>query len=311
MTYLESIIHLIVVRTCGYLENQGRQNTWERFLTVQQMVQGLTEEHLHTWKNASLEETSRYTRVLELMGEDEEEDHVLQSVLDLCVAVQCVPEFQAFLNFHTGAGVTLHLAYGLEGIDFPKQQDIRKKIELLSNVCYVDAKKSPVQYQDLVMDDRILSFLMGDDALAASLQDICFVFRKDSELHPLYMYEEEAKKATECLHSSVPMVQLAGKGGRRFLAKHIAKMLGKDFLFVSLKELGQLEGKDFEILRMELISLVCRSGDMPLRSREGNFAKDGTGRVDTDQTFAFANDGERDFTHCLYRGRDTSAGGRP
>lgn len=262
MEFLETTICLILARTVLYLEEQGYTDIHERFPATSRMIQTVTEADIRTWSDSDGIGKERYDRLLSLTGDTGQEDHVIESALDLCLAVLHIPEFAALLQYYTGSGVTLNLAYRLEGISFPSWEDISQKLDGLSRVCYIDRRKSPVRYVELTLDDRVFAFLLGDDLPGAPLRSLCSVLSCRLELHPLYAYEELARRAAAHLRSpedaarlEMPgrIVQLAGTGGRRFLTRHIGKLLKKDIILADLTYWTGMDSKDFPVYSMQLI----------------------------------------------------------
>lgn len=262
MEFLETTICLILARTVLYLEEQGYTDIHERFPATSRMIQTVTEADIRTWSDSDGIGKERYDRLLSLTGDTNQEDHVIESALDLCLAVLHIPEFAALLQYYTGSCVTLNLAYRLEGIFFPSWEDISQKLDGLSRVCYIDRRKSPVRYVELTLDDRVFAFLLGDDLPGAPLRSLCSVLSCRLELHPLYAYEELARRAaahlrppedTARLEMPGRIVQLAGTGGRRFLTRHIGKLLKKDIILADLTYWAAMDSKDFPVYSMQLI----------------------------------------------------------
>lgn len=278
MEFLETTILVIIARTILHLEEQGHKDIYERFPSVNNLAGKVTEEALQAWAAAEGAEKDRYHDLLTLTGDDRETDHVIESAVDLCLAVLYIPEFAALLKYYTGVGVTLNLAYQLESVSFPSWDDMRRKLDGLSLICYIDRRKSPVKHVELMLDDRVFAFLLGDNLPGAPLSSLCTVFSCRIELHPLYAYEDLASRATAHLKNSGqlirrtkkttdPMirqtdtntkfpgklVQFIGRGGRRFLAKHTAKLLGKNFVLVDLADWSGMTEDNFFIYSMQLV----------------------------------------------------------
>lgn len=278
MEFLETTIHLIIARTILHLEEQGHKDIYERFPAVSSITRKVTEESLRTWASAREEEKGRYQRLLSLTGDDRQPDHVIESAVDLCLAVLYIPEFAALLQYYTGVGVTLNLAYQLEGIPFPSWDDVRRKLRGLSLICYIDCRKSPVKHTELMLDDRVFAFLLGDDLPGEPLSSLCTVFSHSLPLHPLYAYNELASRAAGHLKNSgrlaelsvrytmtadrhieaapqIPgrLVQFTGSGGRQFLAKHTAKLLGINLVLADLTDWAGMTEDNFFAYSMQLI----------------------------------------------------------
>lgn len=253
MKYLETVIHLIILRTAAYLEQTGHQDSFEKFPSLGRLSGRLSEEDVSKWAKEENPGAKRYRELLCLIGDDAEPAHVMESVLDLSLAVLYVPEFAAYLQYHTSSPVTLHLAYELEGIYFPDAADVRRKLDGLQLITYIDRRKYPIQYAEIQMDDRVLSYLMGDDEPVAALSLFCHLFKYSSILHPLYVHEELAGRALTCLQSKHEIVQFAGAGGKKFLAKHTAVLMKRNFLFVNMEGFGSFGGTNFEMLKMSVL----------------------------------------------------------
>lgn len=278
MEFLETTIHLIIARTILHLEEQGHTDIYERFPSVSSIVRKVNEESLKVWASARKEENNRYHYLLSLIGDDRLTDPVIESSVDLCLAVLHLPEFAALLHYYTGNGVTLNLAYQLEGISFPSWDDVRRKLDGLSLICYIDQRKSPLKHAELMLDDRVFSFLLGDNLPGEPLNFLCTVFLSGSQLHPLYIYEDLVSRAAAHLKNtgrfaepsvqytismkrpiSVSsekhghLVQFAGNGGRRFLAKHTAKLLGINLILADLNNWSGMTEDNFFAYSMQLI----------------------------------------------------------
>lgn len=253
MEFLETTIHLIIARTILHLEERGHKDIYERFPSVSSMTRKVNEESLKVWASARNEEKSRYRYLLTLTGDDTQTDNVIESAIDLCLAVLYIPEFAALLQYYTGVGVTLNLAYQLEGISFPSWDDVRRKLDGLSLICCIDRRNSPVKHVELMFDDRIFAFLLGDNLPGEPLNSLCTVFSCSLPLHPLYAYEELASRAAALLKNSVCLVQFTGHGGKRFLAKHTAKHLGINLVLADLTDWSGMTEDNFFAYSMQLI----------------------------------------------------------
>ncbi|MCI8797519.1 MAG: ATP-binding protein [Dorea sp.] len=278
MEFLETTIHLIIARTLLHLEEQGHKGIYERFPSINRMVRKVSEESLKAWSTAREEENNRYHYLLALAGDGRQTDHVIESAVDLCLAVLYIPEFAALLQYYTGVGVTLNLAYQLEGISFPSWDDVRRKLDGLSLICYIDRRKSPAKHTELMLDDRVFGFLLGDNLPGEPLNSLCTVFSLSLHLHPLYAYEDLAAHAAAHLknsgrltelpvrHTMTPdrhigssakksgcLVQFTGIGGRRFLAKHTAKLLGISLVLADLTDWSGMTEENFFAYSMQLI----------------------------------------------------------
>ncbi len=322
MKFLETVIALIILRCEGYLEQIGVKGGLAKYPSLSLFVSRLSDEALEEWRRSSMPEeeagessrsgissvnggekqivqTKRYGRILRLLGGST----VLQSFLDLELALYSFPEFGAYLTEHFGYSVNLHLACLLEGEAFPAADEIAEYYALAEKLCYADRTAAPRQYAELVMDERALGFLFGSDELSPLLSDFTTLFDPEAEeIHGAFVHKElvaegiaffknpagacgtgksigetgglkqplretggpkQALKGGGDLKQALreadvaygeKALQLSGNGGRRFLAKQIAKGLSKPFLFLSISDFFREAGKDrVEELRSALI----------------------------------------------------------
>lgn len=252
MKFLEAGVYMTILRTYYYLESTGRENSFERFPFLRVLSERLTEEAVEAWKKCTDKQAVPYYELLKAVGDGMENDHVLQTVLDLCIAVMHVPEFGAYLNYYTGSYVTMQLAYELEGIFYPDYADVVQKLKRLQCICYVDWKKSPLQYVGLEADNRLLGYLMGNNEMDAVLRGRAEWFLKETPLHPMYIRQYLAEEGMKYMGSSGTVLQIFGSGGRRFLAKHIAKLSGQNMLFVDAGRFPAALQEEFDRLFMHL-----------------------------------------------------------
>ena len=171
MNFLEITIYRIILKSYLYLEETGRQNSFERFPYLRVLTERLTEAHLEAWQRDAGPEACRYYELLSrLCGEEEELDSgILYNVLDLCLAAAYVPEFAAYLNYYTGNIVTIQLASELDGITHSSYNDIMRRLQKLQKVCTVDWNKNPLPYASIEIDNALLSYLTGSNMLFPKL----------------------------------------------------------------------------------------------------------------------------------------------
>ena len=164
-------------------------------------------------------------------------DNVTQSLLDLCIAVFAYPEFDAYLTHHFGYSVNLHLAFLLEGIDLPDEEEVLKRLEAADIICNIDRKKFPLQYAPLSIDEKIVIYLSGKDDTNPRLESMMEKFcPKDiSKENGPFVNRAAIEKGAEFFSGGGRVLQICGKGGRRFAARQIASALKKSFLFIDLR----------------------------------------------------------------------------
>lgn len=256
MEFLEKVVYTVILRTYYYLEQTGREDSFARFPYLRVLVERLAEETAEQSANQEHRkeiQVDRYRNLLDAAGDGLEGDHVIQTVLDLSLAVMQVPEYAAYLNYYTGNMVTIQLAYELEGIVYPDYTDVTEKLRCLQNICQVDWKKSLCHYAPIEGGSRLLAYLMGNDSMDAALKGKAEWFSWQTKLHPMYIRQEMAEEGAAYMRKGSTVLLISGEGGRRFLAKHIAQRLERDLLFVNTGSVPAVCLPEFEDFRMHLV----------------------------------------------------------
>ncbi len=262
MNYIEIVIALIIMRCDDYLVNAGLRCSLNKYPSLQKSVLRIKKEDLEAWADVEnliekgKEENSdirvkRYTGLIKELGGNT----VMRSLLDLLITLFCFPEFGAYLTENFGYSVNIHLACLLEGRIFPGEEEIREYADLIEKICYVDRKASPLQYAELSLDERVMGYILGGDALSPLLAPYTKLFlHQSSDLHEAFVNLDIIDRGSDFFKCGGKILQLSGKGGRRFIVKHIAKKLGADFLFLNIADFFRESGKErFEILKSALI----------------------------------------------------------
>ncbi|MCR4891526.1 MAG: hypothetical protein K5989_05035, partial [Lachnospiraceae bacterium] len=271
-SFIETCIRLIVLRCDSYLKENGIEDSFQDFPGLSQMAYGASDEDLRHWSRVlkTIDESLsserdgkriqdelniseyRYFSLASLLGGGE----IMQSLLDLLIANHSYPEFGAYLTRHFGYSVNLHLACLMEGKSFPREEEILEKYKAAGRICQIDFGHSPYQYDELIIDDRIMGYLMGNDDLNPLIADFVDIFRpgEGTGLHAPFLYENlieegslffgNAFKSKGTDDGKGPVIQISGHGGRRFLAKHMATRVGMPFLFVHLTSFLQEAGQE-------------------------------------------------------------------
>lgn len=246
MNFLEVTIYRIILKTYMYLEETGRINSFERFPCLRVLTERLTEEILTSWNSDTGPEATRYDALLcKICGENDMDRDVLCTATDLCLAAMNVPEFSAYLNYYTGNTVTLQLASELEGITCSSYDDIIRRLRKLAKICWIDWNKNPLCYASIEADHLLPAYLAGTDHLYPELFSGAFHyihgiewFGQHETLHPMYIRQETAVQGAAWIQnaqnadSAAILLQISGQGGRRFLARHIARLMKKDLLLI-------------------------------------------------------------------------------
>lgn len=264
MEFLETAINAVILKTYLYLEETGRTDSFERFPYLRILTERLTEDILEKWEWDTSIQAERYWQLLKEISPEQKTDQVLRTVMDLCLAAMQVPEFAAYLNYYTGNIVTVQLAFELEGINYPNYTDVLEKLKCLRKAFQVDWKKKPLQYVAIEGDNQLLFYLMGENEMEPELMDRVDYFSKETKLHSMFIHKEMADNGADYLKKGCKVLQIAGTGGRRFLAKHIGQILGKNLLLVDVKRILAASEEEMSRFCMKLVreaffrkSMVC------------------------------------------------------
>ncbi len=262
MNYPELNAALIILRCDAYLKGKGiTNNAYEKYPSLSGMT--LSDEDLLYWsriedKLKTKEDLSnedipvqRYARLLYATGYDP----VLRTLLDLCIAIFIRPELGACLSYYFGASVNLHLANLLEGNEFPKEEDILRQAEAASVFCYVDKNRYPIQYNELQIDEKVMSLLSGSNAINNMLAGYTELFNGASEnsLHDPFVWNDLIEQSASFFSEGGEELLICGKGGRRFLAKKTAGKLRRNFLFLNIADFFRETGNNFEEAKSALL----------------------------------------------------------
>lgn len=256
MEFLETTIYKVIRRTYFYLKETGRENSFDRFPYLNILTQCLTQDAAETWPEGGVISSARYHRLLEKLTLESEAPAVLRTALDLSLAALHVPEFVGYLNYYTGNAVTIQLACDLEGITYPAYAAMARCLQKLQYVCRVDWSKNPLSHAAIEADNRLLAYLTGSDDLTPPLCRKAEWFLREQKLHPLFTWCELKEKCVRLLtqkKDKSPILQIAGTGGRRFLAKHTARSLNRNLLLTDAGHFRDCFGDNDGSFPMELI----------------------------------------------------------
>ncbi len=258
MRFLEKVIYQTIWDTYQYLESTGRTDSFARFPYLQVLAgraQGLLDKR-HAWRRDTAEQDAgeqdagerdagerdaaeqdiqkiRYDNLLKLLSDGKNDDAV-KNVADLSFAAGQAPEFAAYLNYYTGNRATLQLAYEMAGISYPDYSDVSEKWRRLRRVFSAE-RKTPLSYANIDVSHEVLAYLAGDGGKKILPEEWGEYFDAGEELHPMYVRAELAAEGARLLAAEEETgiaLQLAGAGGRRFLAKHIARRLKKNVILI-------------------------------------------------------------------------------
>lgn len=268
MEFLETAVCAIIVRTYFYFEETGRENSFDRFPYLKTLSERFNDEAMKVWEESEGIQAVRYWETLRSVGDHENVDPVVHTALDLCLAVTLVPEFGIYLNYYTGNTAALQLAFEMEGNSCPSYEEVTEKLKQLEKICRVDWKKVPLSHTVIEADHRLLAHLLvekeDDDELSLSfvLGNGEWFFCHEA-LHPMFVHKEVADECAHWLQTerNKTLLQVTGRGGRRFLAKHIARILEKNlFLLSAEKCMSSLAGNTEDIKGELLRELFWQKG---------------------------------------------------
>lgn len=267
MEFLEAKLYQTIQNTYQYMERTGREESLERFPYL-----GLLVERAQAYGEALRQtgdlQADRYSRLLALLS-DGKHDGVLENVIDLALAVMQEPEFSAYLHYFTGNRATLQLAYGMAGISYPAYSDVTEKWRRLRNI-FCTEEKASLTCANIDGNHELLAYLTGHDEKNPMLE---WAQRYDpaEELHAMYVRAELAETGARLLtagggENALPAgkgsaLQIAGSGGRRFLAKHIAKQMKRSVLIIRTGAIWEAGGVRAERMAQAIRS-ACLWGDL-------------------------------------------------
>ncbi|MCM1103316.1 MAG: AAA family ATPase [Clostridium sp.] len=273
MRYLEKRIRQVILRVYDHMEKTGRQDSFARFPYLETFVQSgnvrgtgsgaerrRSEHELFRQEERSeheppaewepSKEEARYEAFLYKLSGGKE-DAVLKTAVDLALAATLMTEFAAYLNYYTGNRATLQLAFEICGELCPDYAEVRKNWERLRCAFCVE-KKNPIGYANIEADHELIFYLAGDPAWNGVWEEETERFCHESSLHPMYIREELAGQGADLLGEGNVILHICGRGGKRFLVKHIAKRMGNDVLFVQADQICG-DGEDEEYRRMRIL----------------------------------------------------------
>ena len=103
------------------------------------------------------------------------------------------------------------------------------------------------------MDDRILSFLSGSDLSIGRISTYCQFYSATSPLHDAFINENFIERGKSFFERGGRVLQIAGAGGRRFIARHIAQRIKTDFIFIDLLDITGNGTQNYNLIKNELV----------------------------------------------------------
>lgn len=194
--------------------------------------------------------SGRYEKALVSLGDYD----VLQTLMDLCITEYLFPEFTVYIRNGFGYDISIYVAALLEGKEEIPFGEVNRYAGIARRLMVIDLKQAPLQYARVSADARLIGFLSGDDAINPKISDFTDLFRPDDDIHNPFVNQDIIDRGAALLKEGCKFLCLAGKGGRRFIAKHIAQKTGMSFLFLNIADLvWWAPDKDISSLRDALI----------------------------------------------------------
>ncbi|MCR5777189.1 MAG: ATP-binding protein [Lachnospiraceae bacterium] len=237
MHFLETTAKLIVLRCEQVLEMRGLKSGFEDFDELARIVGEVSREEVQYWADAQENPaediyTARYTELLSMMHAD----NILQTLVDLAIASYLIPQFVDYLEVRFGMKNCIELACRLESEGMIGEEQIIRYAEEVSKFFNIEIKSTQLRYEIVSIDTMLMSYLSGSDEVAVILSDSIELFKPKSEkLNDVFALESMIERGAEWFSDAHASLQLSGSGGRRFLAKNIAKKINKDFIFVDIE----------------------------------------------------------------------------
>lgn len=241
VNYLETVIGGVIRQVYFYMERTNRPDSFERFPYLGMLAERFVESERALPEAESVyalgedaETKKRYELLLKrVCGEGD--NQILKTAIDLALASALLTEFAAYLNYYTGKGPTLQLAYEICGEFCPDYAEVIQYQKFLGRVLRIE-KKNLSGCADIEAGHELFSYLAGDDGQGDFSPGEELIgggrFRYQTPLHPMYIREELADTGANLFAQGGYVLYICGEGGKRFLVKHIAKRLEKDVLFV-------------------------------------------------------------------------------
>ena len=256
--YIMTAARQIIIRVDEYLTELGRNVFLSSYPTLEREVSKLTDDKLEEWakveavtkEDITTEPSCRYAKALGILGDNP----VLQTLLDLCIAGYFFPEFFSYIKEGFGYDTCIYLAAILEGTEKITYAEMVKCAYIARRLMTINLKFEPLQYAWVSADARLIGFLSGDDSINPKLFDFTVIFNPEDKIHDPFVNQDIIERGAAFFERGGKLLCLSGKGGRRFIAKHIAKKTGTGFLFLNIADLvWKASDEDISFIRDVLI----------------------------------------------------------
>lgn len=243
MDLISTAARLIMIRTEAYLADMGRPESLNAYPALSTAAGRLSDDDLKEWAAVTEEKRSRkradkakerYLYAMDILGGES----VLQTLMELCATEFFYPEFSAYLQANFGCGSCLHIASLIEGREGLSYEEIHDYASVARKLLPLDMRSEPLEYATVRADERLIGFLSGSDEAVSTLAGFITLYRSDDKtLHEPFANKKLMEQGASHFRSGGRMLCIAGEGGRRFIARHIARELGRDFIFLNIADL--------------------------------------------------------------------------
>ena len=264
LDYAGIAARLIIARTEAYLKDAGTEADLKAWPSLMAAVSSLGDDELKSWARVSAgrdraaeedDPAGRYLLAMEILGGDS----VLQTLMELCIAEFTYPEFSAYLETNFGFTSCLRLASLIEGRSSLTHEEIHRYASAARRLMVLDMEAEPLQYAPVRADEKLMGFLCGSSDVSRALSDFTVLYPYDDRtLHEPFAGRDIIESGISHFASGGKLLCLTGRGGRRFIARHIAAGLSAGFLFVNMAELVRgRKREDTAEIRDALIREAC------------------------------------------------------
>lgn len=229
MELIESVAGLMLAHMAQLFE-QKNLAFCEEDGDAMRAVRALSLTDMEKTEDSSIE-AKRYKYVTEKILE---QDRAAQNMLDLSLAAMLYPEFERVLKKGTLFGVTAKNGWFAENEEHPQYAQLLKTYRLCKRIFALDELKYPFFNTECDADNRLLSYLSGDDEterIAGIGKLNLYLYEQDMKGQTTYDIEA-ARKLLRYLQSN-ELVILKGKigSGKKELVKYAAYKGHKNIVF--------------------------------------------------------------------------------
>ena len=251
-----------VYRTLAYLEEEHIPLPKAERDYLDGLVGQLDEEGLDLLDREIQDPDSPYFQLVEYLRNGRESLRLpAQTLLDFVVAAFLYPRLIPVLKLRGGHGVTVELAFRMEGEKEPPYGELTALYERAAELFNPGQDPAPFFHTPMNGDNRLLGFLSGSREVDERLREAAAAVSPEETLDPLLADEALCRELQTALQDPEKAVLLKGGPGRgkKFLLCHALQALGRGVVLVSVPALLRQEDSE-ELLRLllrEALFLHC------------------------------------------------------